>query len=123
MLVNGKLLSRQRVDRLRVIRSAKLARRASARRVRRARDHHGTGLGFVLAHPIQQPLHSSPGLLVVCPFRQRNMSPKRVYDNYGGVTLSSQVPSSGAGIATLNPIAEVPAGDVDLIAGVQQLSQ
>jgi len=42
--------------------------------------------------------------------------PKRVYDNYGGVTLSSQVPSSGAGIATLNPIAEVPAGDVDLIA-------
>ena len=42
--------------------------------------------------------------------------PKRVYDNYGGVILSSQVPSSGAGIATLNPIAEVPAGDVDLIA-------
>ncbi len=42
--------------------------------------------------------------------------PKRVYDNYGGVLLSSQVPSSGAGIATLNPIAEVSAGDVDLIA-------
>lgn len=42
--------------------------------------------------------------------------PKRVYDNYGGVILSSQVPSSGAGIATLNPIAEVAAGDVDLIA-------
>jgi hypothetical protein len=42
--------------------------------------------------------------------------PRRVYDNYGGVSLSSQVPSSGAGIATLNPIAEVPAGDVDLIA-------
>ncbi|WP_245258240.1 filamentous haemagglutinin family protein [Rhodopseudomonas palustris] len=42
--------------------------------------------------------------------------PRRVYDNYGNVSLSSQVPSSGAGIATLNPIPEVPAGDVDLIA-------
>jgi hypothetical protein len=42
--------------------------------------------------------------------------PKRVYDNYGGVILSSQVPSSGAGIATLKPIAEVSAGNVDLIA-------
>ncbi|OAM90089.1 filamentous hemagglutinin family protein [Termitidicoccus mucosus] len=42
--------------------------------------------------------------------------PKRVYDNYGNVTLSPTVPSSGAGIATLNPIAEVPPGDVDLIA-------
>ncbi len=42
--------------------------------------------------------------------------PKRVYDNYGNVTLSPQVPSSGAGIATLNPIPEVPAGDIDLIA-------
>ncbi|WP_342750872.1 filamentous hemagglutinin family protein [Termitidicoccus mucosus] len=42
--------------------------------------------------------------------------PKRVYDNYGNVTLSPTVPSSGAGIATLAPIPEVPAGDVDLIA-------
>ncbi|AHF90309.1 hemagglutinin [Opitutaceae bacterium TAV5] len=42
--------------------------------------------------------------------------PKRVYDNYGNVTLSPTVPSSGAGIATLNPIPEVPPGDVDLIA-------
>ncbi|WP_296526397.1 filamentous haemagglutinin family protein [Rhodoplanes sp.] len=42
--------------------------------------------------------------------------PRRVYDNYGHVSLSSQVPSSGAGIATLNPIPEVPAGDIDLIA-------
>lgn len=42
--------------------------------------------------------------------------PKRVYDNYGNVTMSPQVPSTGAGIATLNPIAEVAPGDVDLIA-------
>ncbi|MGJ7524717.1 filamentous haemagglutinin family protein [Variovorax sp. GB1P17] len=42
--------------------------------------------------------------------------PKRVYDAWGNVTLSSQVPSTGAGIATLAPIPEVPAGDIDLIA-------
>ncbi|NWB52280.1 filamentous hemagglutinin family protein [Pseudomonas sp. F8002] len=42
--------------------------------------------------------------------------PKRVYDNWGNVTLSPAVPSTGAGIATLNPIPEVPAGDIDLIA-------
>ncbi|WP_432241011.1 filamentous haemagglutinin family protein [Herbaspirillum robiniae] len=42
--------------------------------------------------------------------------PKRVYDQWGDVTLSSNVPSTGAGIATLAPIPEVPAGDIDLIA-------
>ncbi|MDC8757692.1 filamentous haemagglutinin family protein [Janthinobacterium fluminis] len=42
--------------------------------------------------------------------------PKRVYDMWGNVTLSSNVPSTGAGIATLAPIPEVPAGDIDLIA-------
>ncbi|WP_445493320.1 filamentous hemagglutinin family protein [Rhodopseudomonas sp. RCAM05734] len=42
--------------------------------------------------------------------------PKRTYDLYGNVTLAPQVPSSGAGIATLNPIPEVPPGDIDLIA-------
>ncbi|MEW6644100.1 MAG: filamentous hemagglutinin family protein [Pseudomonadota bacterium] len=42
--------------------------------------------------------------------------PKRVYDQYGRVVLSPQVPSSGAGIATLNPIPEVPPGDIDLFA-------
>lgn len=41
---------------------------------------------------------------------------RRVYDNYGNVALSPVAPSSGAGIATLNPIPEVPAGDIDLIA-------
>ncbi|MGF6346867.1 filamentous haemagglutinin family protein [Variovorax sp. W2I14] len=42
--------------------------------------------------------------------------PKRVYDAYGNVKLSPDVPSAGAGIATLNPLPEVPPGDVDLIA-------
>ncbi|MFN5487655.1 MAG: filamentous hemagglutinin family protein [Bradyrhizobium sp.] len=42
--------------------------------------------------------------------------PKRAYDNYGNITISPVVPSSGAGIATLQPIPEVPRGTVDLIA-------
>ncbi|ALS66641.1 MULTISPECIES: filamentous haemagglutinin family protein [Pandoraea] len=42
--------------------------------------------------------------------------PKRVYDEMSNVTISPTVPSSGAGIATLSPIPEVPAGDVDLVA-------
>ncbi|MBR1323135.1 filamentous hemagglutinin family protein [Bradyrhizobium sp. U87765 SZCCT0109] len=42
--------------------------------------------------------------------------PKREYDNYGRVTLSPQTPSTGAGIATLQPLPEVPRGQVDLIA-------
>jgi filamentous hemagglutinin family protein len=42
--------------------------------------------------------------------------PKRVYDDWGNVTLSPSVPSTGAGIATLNPIAEVAPGDIDLLA-------
>ncbi|MCP3018177.1 filamentous haemagglutinin family protein [Cupriavidus basilensis] len=42
--------------------------------------------------------------------------PKRVYDGLGNVTVSPNVPSSGAGIATLSPIPEVPSGDVDLVA-------
>jgi len=42
--------------------------------------------------------------------------PRRLYDEYGNVTLSPDVPSTGAGIATLNPIPEVAPGDVDLIA-------
>ncbi|ATQ44563.1 filamentous hemagglutinin family protein [Caulobacter mirabilis] len=42
--------------------------------------------------------------------------PRRVYDPYGNVTLSPPTMNTGAGIATLNPIPEIPAGDVDLIA-------
>ncbi|AJD50053.1 filamentous hemagglutinin-like protein [Isoalcanivorax pacificus W11-5] len=42
--------------------------------------------------------------------------PLRVYDQWGNVALSPNAPSSGAGIATLNPIAGVEPGDIDLIA-------
>lgn len=42
--------------------------------------------------------------------------PKRVYDTVGNVALSPNAPSTGAGIATLAPLPEVPAGDVDLYA-------
>jgi len=42
--------------------------------------------------------------------------PRRIYDNWGNVLLSPQAPATGAGFATLNPIPEVPPGDVDLIA-------
>jgi filamentous hemagglutinin family protein len=42
--------------------------------------------------------------------------PRRVYDKYGNVTLSTTVPSTGAGIATLDPIPEVPRGDINLVA-------
>jgi hypothetical protein len=42
--------------------------------------------------------------------------PRHVYDNYGNVALAPQVPSSGAGIATLNPIPEVPPGNINLVA-------
>ncbi|TAI63823.1 filamentous haemagglutinin family protein, partial [Bradyrhizobium sp. Leo170] len=44
--------------------------------------------------------------------------PKRVYDDYGNVTVSPQAPSSGAGIATLNPLAGIPPGNIDLIAPI-----
>ncbi|RZL66192.1 MAG: filamentous hemagglutinin N-terminal domain-containing protein [Variovorax sp.] len=41
---------------------------------------------------------------------------RRVYDSVGNVSLSPATPTTGAGIATLNPIPEVPPGDIDLIA-------
>lgn len=41
---------------------------------------------------------------------------RRVYDGIGLVSLSPTTPNTGAGIATLNPIPEVPQGDIDLIA-------
>ncbi len=42
--------------------------------------------------------------------------PRQVYDDIGNVSLSPSAPSTGAGIATLAPIPEVPPGDIDLIA-------
>ena len=40
--------------------------------------------------------------------------PKIAYDSIGNITLSPSAPTSGAGIATLAPVAGVPAGDVVL---------
>jgi filamentous hemagglutinin family protein len=42
--------------------------------------------------------------------------PLIAYDPYGGITLAPTVPTSGAGIATLAPIAGIVPGDVDLVA-------
>jgi hypothetical protein len=42
--------------------------------------------------------------------------PRIVYNNYGTVALAPTVPSTGAGIATLNPIPQVPPGNVNLVA-------
>ncbi|MDC8757971.1 filamentous haemagglutinin family protein [Janthinobacterium fluminis] len=41
---------------------------------------------------------------------------RRLYNDIGLVSLSPSAPTTGAGIATLNPIPEVPPGDIDLIA-------
>ncbi|MGQ2995711.1 filamentous haemagglutinin family protein [Variovorax sp.] len=42
--------------------------------------------------------------------------PRQVYDSVGNMKISPEVPSTGAGIATLAPLPEVPPGDIDLIA-------
>ena len=42
--------------------------------------------------------------------------PRQVYDGIGNMKISPEVPSTGAGIATLAPLPEVPPGDIDLIA-------
>jgi filamentous hemagglutinin family protein len=42
--------------------------------------------------------------------------PRLVYNDLGDVTLSPDVPSAGAGFATLDPIPEVAPGDMNLIA-------
>ena len=42
--------------------------------------------------------------------------PGIVYDDYNDIILSPTSPSSGAGIGTLDPIPDIPAGNVNLIA-------
>jgi hypothetical protein len=42
--------------------------------------------------------------------------PRMVYDDVGNLSLSPNVPSTGAGIATLDPVPGTQPGDVDLIA-------
>jgi filamentous hemagglutinin family protein len=42
--------------------------------------------------------------------------PGITYDNYADINLAPTVPSAGAGIGTLNPIPEIPPGNVNLVA-------
>src|SRR3546814_18703859 len=66
----------------------------------------------------QPPISTRPDTLFpyTSLFRSVYQPPRRVYDLYGNVTLSPPTQNTGAGIATLNPIPEISAGDVDLIA-------
>jgi filamentous hemagglutinin family protein len=44
--------------------------------------------------------------------------PVIAYDPFGGITLSPPVPTTGAGIATLAPIAGIAPGSIDLVAPI-----
>jgi filamentous hemagglutinin family protein len=68
--------------------------------------------GSILAWAAEGDINAGRGSKTTVVFTP----PKRLYDAWGNVTLSPQVPSTGAGIATLNPIPEVAPGDIDLIA-------
>ena len=68
--------------------------------------------GVVLAWSAEGDINAGRGAKTTIVYTP----PKRVYDDYGNITVSPNVPSSGAGIATLSPIPGRPAGSVDLIA-------
>jgi len=68
--------------------------------------------GAILAWSAQGDINAGRGSKTTLTYTP----PKREYDSVGNVKISPNVPASGAGIATLNPLPEVPPGDVDLIA-------
>ncbi|MFT4173101.1 MAG: filamentous hemagglutinin family protein [Rhodocyclaceae bacterium] len=68
--------------------------------------------GDILAWSAQGDINAGRGARTTVVYTP----PRRLYDDAGNVTISPNVPSTGAGIATLDPIPEVPPGDVDLIA-------
>ncbi|MGX9785537.1 filamentous haemagglutinin family protein [Janthinobacterium lividum] len=68
--------------------------------------------GNILAWSAQGDINAGRGSKSTVVFTPQ----RRVYDDIGMVTLSPTTPNTGAGIATLNPIPEVPSGDIDLIA-------
>ncbi|VFR19925.1 Filamentous haemagglutinin family outer membrane protein associated with VreARI signalling system [plant metagenome] len=68
--------------------------------------------GDILAWSAQGDINAGRGSKTTVVFTP----PRRVYDSVGNVSISPDVPSTGAGIATLNPLPEVVPGDVDLIA-------
>ncbi|MBR1221828.1 filamentous hemagglutinin family protein [Bradyrhizobium sp. U87765 SZCCT0131] len=71
-----------------------------------------TGGGDIIAWSAEGDINAGRGsktTQVYTPLR-------RLVDAYGNIALSPQVPSTGAGIATLQSSAEVPPGNVDLVA-------
>jgi hypothetical protein len=68
--------------------------------------------GNVLAWSAQGDINAGRGAKTTIVYTPQ----RRAYDNVGNVALSPNTPNTGAGIATLNPIPEIPPGDVDLIA-------
>jgi hypothetical protein len=68
--------------------------------------------GSILAWSAQGDINAGRGSKTTVVYTP----PRQVYDDVGNMKISPDVPSTGAGIATLNPLPEVPAGDVDLIA-------
>ncbi len=68
--------------------------------------------GNILAWSAQGDINAGRGSKSTVVFTPQ----RRVYDDIGLVSLSPTTPNTGAGIATLNPIPEVPPGDIDLIA-------
>lgn len=68
--------------------------------------------GSILAWSAEGDINAGRGSKTTVVFTP----PRRVYDSVGNVVISPDVPATGAGIATLAPIAEVPGGAVDLIA-------
>ncbi|WP_447774091.1 filamentous haemagglutinin family protein [Variovorax boronicumulans] len=68
--------------------------------------------GSILAWSAQGDINAGRGSKTTVVYTP----PRQVYDDVGNMKISPDVPSTGAGIATLNPLPEVPPGDVDLIA-------
>ncbi|QQB35150.1 filamentous hemagglutinin family protein [Achromobacter deleyi] len=68
--------------------------------------------GDILAWSAQGDINAGRGAKTTVVYTP----PRRVYDAVGNISLSPAAPGTGAGIATLATLAEVPAGDVDLYA-------
>ncbi|MDR6672180.1 filamentous hemagglutinin family protein [Xanthomonas sp. 1678] len=68
--------------------------------------------GNILAWSAQGDINAGRGSKTTVVYTPQ----RRAYDDVGNVSLSPSAPNTGAGIATLNPVPEVPPGDIDLIA-------
>jgi len=68
--------------------------------------------GNILAWSAQGDINAGRGSKTTVVFTP----PRQTYDDVGNMKISPEVPSTGAGIATLAPLPEVPPGDIDLLA-------